>query len=153
MRIGGEVAVGLAGYAGFPRAAGRTGEAMRLLRIPLLVILAIWLAVPGPAVGQAPQGLESLTPEERARVQENLERWKQLSPDERQRVREKYERSKQLSPEERQRARQNLETFRRLPPEARRRIRENQQRWQQLPPEERARLRERLERWKQLSHK
>jgi len=87
---------------------------MRRLRIPLLVMLALWLAIPGPAVGQAPQGLESLTPEERARVQENLERWKQLSPDERQRVRENYERWKQLSPEERQRARQNLETFRRL---------------------------------------
>lgn len=65
---------------------------MKRLLVPLLPMLLFWLLAPGPGQappsGRTPQGLESLTPEERARIQENLERWKQLPPEERQRLRE-----------------------------------------------------------------
>ncbi|HTU02598.1 MAG TPA: DUF3106 domain-containing protein, partial [Candidatus Sulfotelmatobacter sp.] len=67
------------------------------MRIPrALVVLAAVLLLAGTCLAGQPvqpvQGLDSLTPEEQARVRENLERWQQLSPEERQRIRENYQR-------------------------------------------------------------
>jgi acyl-CoA reductase-like NAD-dependent aldehyde dehydrogenase len=44
-----------------------------------------------------------MSPEERARVLRNQERWRRMSPEEREQIRERW---RQMSPEERERLRQ-----------------------------------------------
>ena len=63
------------------------------------------------------QGLEKLTPEERAVAERNLERWQKLTPEERTRALENYRHWKSMTPEEREAARQNYRRFRQLSPE------------------------------------
>src|SRR5260370_382189 len=86
-----------------------------------LVLLAIVLgAILEVAWGQTPQieGLDRLTPEERAIAERNLERWQQMTPEQRARARERW---------------------RKIPPEERERLREQ---WKSATPEERERLRQ-----------
>src|SRR5207253_1664740 len=108
----------------------------------VLILLVLSLAgMRDVAWGQAPQieGLEKLSPEERAIAERNLERWRSLSPEERARVLENYRHWKSMSPEERNAAKESFKRYRALPPDERARTRE---RFRQLPPEERERLRE-----------
>ena len=89
-----------------------------------LAMLTVVLAT-GIAWGQttAPvQGLDNLTPEERALAERNLERWQWLSPEERARALENYRRWKSMTPEEREAARQNYRRFRQLTPDQRAQI-------------------------------
>lgn len=99
---------------------------MRLRWAVLVVILA--LVGPGfarPALGaEASPAPRALSPEERSRMRENLERWRQLSPEEQQRIRENYERWRQLSPDEREAIRRRFEAYRKLPPQERQQLRE-----------------------------
>ncbi len=67
-------------------------------------------------------GSERLSPDERAVVERNLERWKQLSPEERQRALENYRQWKAMSPAERQTVRENFQRFRQMPPQAKARV-------------------------------
>ena len=62
------------------------------------------------AWGQTPPGLDNLSPDERAVVERNLERWRRLPPEERQRFRQhmtpaERQRPRQLTPEQRQQLR------------------------------------------------
>src|SRR5258708_38876752 len=92
---------------------------MRLRPLPALLLLSAIFVFSGVDVtwGQtAPiQGLEKLTPEERALAERNPERWQKLTPEERTRALENYRPWKSMSPEERDAARQN---HRRVPPPA-----------------------------------
>ncbi len=94
---------------------------MRRILAFLLGVVLLWLAAPDlarsqpPSPGEALRGLEFLTPEERARVQENWERWKQLPPEERQRIRENLRRWREMTPQERQRLREELRARRQRP--------------------------------------
>ena len=64
--------------------------------LPVLLLLGAMLTLGGLDIawGQTPppaiQGLDTLTPEERAIVERNLERWQRLPPEERQRALENY---------------------------------------------------------------
>ena len=58
-----------------------------------------------------------MPPEERERVQANLERWKQMPPEERARVRDNLREFQRLSPEERQQLRERFREFRGMSPE------------------------------------
>ena len=74
-----------------------------------------WGQQPPPAV----QGLDKLTPEERAIAERNLEKWQRLTPEERARALENYRQWRSMTPEERDAARQNYRRFRQLTPEQR----------------------------------
>src|ERR1043166_8100484 len=76
--------------------------------LPLAIALAAVLvgAILEVAWGQTP-GPETLTPEERAIVERNPERWRRMSPEERQRAVERYRQWRELSPEDRRAARDN----------------------------------------------
>src|SRR3990172_11051757 len=83
---------------------------------PALLLLAVLLGGALEAAwgqGAPVQGLERLSPEERAVVERNRERWERLTPEERARVLENYRRWKSLTPEERQAGRPG---YARLPP-------------------------------------
>ena len=88
----------------------------RLLSGLLLLVAALVLGARDVAWGQsAPiQGLENLTPEERAIAERNLERWQKLTPEERARALENYRHWKSMTPEERESARQSYKRFRHL---------------------------------------
>lgn len=116
------------------------------------ILMLLW-AAPGGVVAGAPQGavpplrgLESLSPEDQARVRENRERWQRLPPQERQRVRENYERWQRLSPEERSTLHERLDRWQRLRPEEKQTLRQRQNEFRNLPPQERQRIRESLQR-------
>ena len=85
----------------------------------LFLVLAVSsLALGSPALGpgrataqdQEPpiEGLDKLSPDEQARVRQNLERWKRMTPEQRQRAIENYRHWKSMTPEERQQARPSL---------------------------------------------
>lgn len=117
-----------------------------------LVLLAL-LALAIPEVGwtQTPiQGLDRLSPEERAVAEKNLERWRSLPPEERQRILNNYQQWNQLSPEERKAARQNFQRFQRLKPEERQRILQDFKRWNELPEARRQELQKAHERFQSL---
>src|SRR2546422_781511 len=129
------------------RGASQGGEVtMRARWLSGLLVLLVLLAagIPEVAWGQTTpmEGLEKLSPEERAIAERNLERWRSLSPEERERVTKNYERWKNMSPEERAHKRKEHEAherWRRMPPEERERLREQ---WKNATPEERERLRQ-----------
>ena len=73
-----------------------------------LLVAAFVLLAPGAAGAQAPpasdppiEGMDKLTPEEQARVRQNLERWRMMSPEQRERAVENYRHWRSLGPEER----------------------------------------------------
>src|SRR3989449_10869183 len=83
----------------------------------LLVLLVLLAAgIPEVAWGQTTpmEGLEKLSPEERAIAERNLERWRSLSPEERARVVENYRPWKTMSPEEQRRPRESFEQLKGL---------------------------------------
>jgi len=87
----------------------------------LLLLLAGVLEV---AWGQprTPEGLDRLSPEQRALVERNLERWQKLSPEEQRRLLDHYQHWKSMTPAERQAGRETMQRFRQLPPAERQRI-------------------------------
>jgi hypothetical protein len=113
-----------------------------MTRLLLAVLLGI-LAVAGPGLARPVLGAgagpdqKSLTPEERGRIRENLERWRQLSPEEQQRIRGNYEHWKQLSPQERETIRRRYEDYRKLPPQEQQRLREEFRRQHDRGPDPR----------------
>jgi len=75
--------------------------------LPTVLVLGAILALGGLDVawGQTPpaiEGLDKLTPEERAIAERNLERWQRLTPEERARALENYRQWRSMSPEERE---------------------------------------------------
>jgi hypothetical protein len=111
----------------------------------LVAVLLGALAAAGPGLvrpaggGEAAPDVKALTPEERGRIRENLERWRQLPPEEKERIRGDYQHWKQLSPEERQTIRRRFEDYQKLPPQDRQRLREEFRRQADRAPMERAR--------------
>ena len=103
----------------------------------------VWGQTPPPAV----QGLDQLSPEERALAERNLERWKRLTPEERQRALENYRHWKSMTPEEREAARQNYRRFRQLTPDQRAQVLRDFQHWNELPQERQQQLQQAYERW------
>src|SRR6185436_17941658 len=102
--------------------------------LPIAIALAALVAgaILEVAWGQTPQtppGPETLSPDERAVIERNPERWRRMSPEERQRALERYRHWRTLPPEERRAARENYQHFRALPPAERQRILEDFQRW------------------------
>jgi len=102
----------------------------------LLVLLVLLLAgILEVAWGQTTrmEGLEKLSPEERAIAERNLERWRSLSPEERARVVENYRHWKSMSAEEQRAARESFKRFKALPRDEKARILQDFQRWNELP--------------------
>src|SRR6267142_2362075 len=85
--------------------------------LPIAIALAAILAgaVLEVAWGQTPPGPETLSPDERAIIERNPERWRRMSPEERQRALERYRQWRALPPEDRRAARDNVQHFRALP--------------------------------------
>jgi hypothetical protein len=108
--------------------------------LPVLLLLGAMLTLGGldVACGQTPppaiQGLDKLTPEERAIAERNLERWQRLTPEERQRALENYRHWKSMTPEERRR---RARTIGASPAHARpaSQILKDFQHWNELPKE------------------
>ena len=105
-------------------------------RLPVLLLLGIMATFADlPAAwGQqssppAIQGLDKLSPEERALAERNLERWQRMTPEERARALENYRHWRSMTPEEREAARQNYRRFRQLTPDQRAQILKDFQRW------------------------
>jgi len=71
--------------------------------LPIAIALAVILAgaVLEVAWGQTQPGVETLSPDERAIMERNPERWRRMSPEERQRAVERYRQWRALPPEER----------------------------------------------------
>jgi hypothetical protein len=115
-----------------------------MARLWLAMLLGL-LALAGPGLvrpvqgGQAGPDAKALTPEQRGRIRENLERWRQLPPEEKERIRDNYQHWKQLSPEERETLRRRFEDYQKLPPEDRQRLREEFRRQTERAPADRPR--------------
>ena len=122
--------------------AGMTWRAFLLGSLALLGATAgpLWAGEP-PGRGPV-RGLDSVTPEERQRIQENVQRWQQLSPEERTRLRQQMDRWKQLPPQDRDRIQKNYERWQQMPPEEREQLRERLRQFREMSPEERQRARE-----------
>ncbi|RRN56442.1 DUF3106 domain-containing protein [Pseudoxanthomonas sp. SGNA-20] len=73
-------------------------------------------------------------PQERARMLERAQRWKELPPEARERARRGMRRFEQMDPEQRQRARAIFEATRQMTPEQRERFRKE---WEQMSPAQR----------------
>ena len=69
--------------------------------LPLIAVLVVSVFEVAWSQTAPIQGLEKLTPEERAIAERNLERWQKLTPEERARALENYRRWKSMTPEER----------------------------------------------------
>jgi hypothetical protein len=88
------------------------------------LLLAVALTLPAWARAQAPppapdapiQGLERLSPEERAVAERNLERWRNMTPEQRERMDRNLERWRNMTPEQRQQAREQMRQRRPGPP-------------------------------------
>ena len=139
-------------------------ERFGVMSLPTVLVLGAMLALgdldrawgqapppPPPAQGAPPmQGLEQLTPEERAVAERNLQRWQRLTPEERARALENYRRWQSMTPEERESARQNYRRFRQLRPDERAQILKDFQRWNELPKERQEELQKAYERYQRL---
>lgn len=73
-------------------------------------------------------------PEERARMLERAQRWKELPPDARERARHGMRRFEKMDPEQRQRARAIYEATRAMTPEQREQFRKD---WERMTPAQR----------------
>jgi len=82
--------------------------------------------------GNSSRSRQDLSPEEKARLNQQLEQWKNLPP----------EKQKEL--------RRRMETWQSLPPEEKDIYKKRYQQWKQLSPEEQRAIRQKLERWESL---
>lgn len=73
-------------------------------------------------------------PEQRARMLQHAQRWRQMTPDQRRHARHGMQRFEHLSPEQRMQMRALFEQTRGLPPQQREALK---QRWRQMTPEQR----------------
>jgi len=121
-----------------------------------VLVAAVWLMVAGVAIAESPQpeseiqGLERLTPEERATAERQLDRWRRMTPAERERARRNFEQWKRMTPEERAAARERFHRFRRMSPAERARVLADFERWNELPESRRQELEEAHRRFQDL---
>ena len=110
----------------------------RLLNIFSLILL---LLMPAASWAQVPWG--RMTPEEKAQVERNYQRWQSLPPSEQERLRREWQYWQKLPPDRRQQLRENFQGFRNLPPQEAEQWREK---WRErgLSPDEKRTLRDRL---------
>jgi len=119
----------------------------------LLVLLVLLLAgILEVAWGQTTrmEGLEKLSPEERAIAERNLEGGAASRPRERARVVENYRHWKSMSAEEQRAAKESFKRFKTLQPDEKARILHDFQRWNELPDARRQELQKAYERFQQL---
>ncbi len=93
---------------------------------------------------QGLQRLEGLPREDRSALREALGRWQRLSAEERVELRRRLDRLAELTPEERHALQRRIEELGELAPEQRERVRAAVKRWREMSSEERQRLRDQL---------
>ncbi len=89
---------------------------------------------------------ESLSPEEKARMDRKFREWKSLPPEKQDLLRRRMKRWNELAPEDRSLYKERFKQWQRLSPEEQERIRERLQKWNGLPQEEKEKIRRRFRR-------
>jgi hypothetical protein len=88
---------------------------------------------------------QSLSPEEKGRLNKNLQRWKSLPPERKRVLRRRMDQWKELPPEERTHYQQRFHQWQKLSPEERTMIREKLEKGKEgLPPQDREEIRRRF---------
>src|SRR5262244_1899003 len=104
-----------------------------MLMRPLLLLLTVSMLALAPAGwaqtntpgGDPPiAGMDKLSPDEQARVRQNLERWKSMTPAQRAQVLQDFQRWNDLPEERRRELERAHERFQKLPPERQQQIME-----------------------------
>jgi hypothetical protein len=90
------------------------------------------------------ENYQSLTPEERERIDRNYQEWKSLPPEKQRVLRQRMKKWKEYPPEERELMRQRFNQWQELSPEERTRIRRQLEDWDRLSPGERDTIRRRF---------
>lgn len=97
----------------------------------------------GEAIEQSEQ-FRSLPPEKQRRVRENLRKYQSLSPEEKARLNERMERFKSLPPEKRERLKNKYDKWNKMSPDERKEMRERSRKFRELTPEKRDYIRGRI---------
>jgi hypothetical protein len=87
---------------------------------------------------------DTLSPEEKARMDRRFREWKSLPPEKQELLRRRMRRWKELPPEDRSLYERRFDQWQRLSPEERERIREELKKWNGLPQEEKEKIRRRV---------
>lgn len=77
--------------------------------------------------------------------------YKSLSPEDKARIENRSQKWETLPPEKRRELERRMDQWKALPPEEKDLMRKRHQQWQQLPPGEQDRIREKLNRWDSLT--
>ncbi len=102
------------------------------------------LMAAGKDQGSAGQNLDSLSPEEKARLQRQYKEWKSMPPDQKENMRRRMEEWNRMPSGDRQRYQERYQKWKQVPPEERRKLEKNLQQWENLSPQERDTIRQRF---------
>ena len=94
--------------------------------------------------GQPPPGFQSLSPEEKGRMQRQYREWQTLPPDQKDVMRRRMDEWNRMPQQNRDLYQQRYQQYKQLSPEERRQLENNLQRWDRLSPQERDSIRQRF---------
>ena len=87
---------------------------------------------------------DTLSPEEKARMDRRFREWESLPPEKRELLRRRMKRWKELSPDDRSLYERRFEQWQKLSPKEREQIRQRLEKWNGLPQEEKEKIRRRF---------
>ena len=102
------------------------------------------LMAAGKDQGSGSQNLDSLSPEEKARLQRQYKEWKSMPPDQKENLRRRMDEWNRMPSGDRQRYQERYQKWKQVPPEERRKLEKNLQQWENLSPQERDTIRQRF---------
>ena len=94
--------------------------------------------------GQQPPGFQSLSPEEKSRMQRQYREWQTLPPDQKDAMRRRMDDWNRMPQQNRDLYQQRYQQYQQLSPDERRKLENNLQRWDRLSPQERDSIRQRF---------
>jgi hypothetical protein len=128
----------------FPPPISRKSEPSQLNPSQVFPQLARKSGKNNPAQDPSSKNYETLTPEEKERLDRNYREWKSLPPERQKLLERRMEKWKDLSPEEKALYRRRMDQWQSLPPQERHRMRERLDNWDRLPQKEKDQIRRRF---------
>jgi hypothetical protein len=128
----------------FPQTISRKSETSQSDHSQVYPQLARKSGKNNPAQDPSSKNYETLTPEEKERLDRNYREWKSLPPERQKLLERRMEKWKDLSPEEKALYRRRMDQWQSLPPQERHRMRERLDNWDRLPQKEKDQIRRRF---------